>query len=37
MTEEKEEQFPSSNICWICETLIEDENVRDYCHITVKI
>ena len=35
MTEE-EEQFQSSNICWICERLIEDEKVRDHCHITGK-
>ena len=35
MTEE-EEQFQSSNICWICEKLIEDEKVRDHCHITGK-
>ena len=33
---EKEEQFQSSNICWICEKLIEDEKVRDHCHITGK-
>ena len=25
MTEEEEEQFQSSNICWICEKIIEDE------------
>ena len=35
MTEE-EEQFQSSNIRWICEKLIEDEKVRDHCHITGK-
>ena len=35
MTEE-EEQFQSSNICWICEKLIEDEKVRDHCLITGK-
>ena len=36
MTEEEEKQFQSSNICWICEKLIEDDNrkVRDHCHIT---
>ena len=35
MTEE-EETFQSSNTCWICEKLIEDddEKVRDHCHIT---
>ena len=35
MTEE-EENFRSSNICWICEKLIDDEKVRDHCHITGK-
>ena len=31
MSEEKEEQFQSSNTCWICEKLIDDddEKVRD--------
>ena len=35
MTKE-EEQFKSSNTCWICEKLIEngDEKVRGYYHIT---
>ena len=35
MTKE-EEQFQSSNTCWICEKLIDDEKVRDHCHITEK-
>ena len=35
MTEE-EENFRSSNICWMCEKLIDDEKVRDHCHITRK-
>ena len=35
MTEE-EEQFQPSNISWICEKLIDDEEVRDNCHITGK-
>ena len=35
MTEE-EENFRSSNICWICEKLIDDEKVRNHCHITGK-
>ena len=35
MTEE-EEQFQLSNTCWICEKLIDDEKVRDHCHITGK-
>ena len=35
---EEEEQFQSSNTCWICEKLIDDddEEVRDHCHITGK-
>ena len=24
------------NTCWICEELIDDENVRDHCHVTEK-
>ena len=36
--EEQQQQFESSNTCWICETLIDDdsEKVRDHCHITGK-
>ena len=36
---EEEEQFQSSNICWICEKLIDDddEKVRDHCHTTGKV
>ena len=35
---EEEEQFKSSNTCWICEKLIDDdyEKVRDHYHVTVK-
>ena len=35
----EEEQFQSSNTCWICEKLIDDddEKVRDQCHITGKV
>ena len=38
MSEEEEEQFQSSNICWICEKPIDDddEKVRDHCHVTGK-
>ena len=38
MSEKEEEQFQSSNICWICKNLIDDddEKVRDHCHITEK-
>ena len=36
MSEEEEKQFQSSNISWICEKLIDDDNetVRDHCHVT---
>ena len=33
---EEEKQFQSSNMCWICEKLIEDKKVRDHYHITGK-
>ena len=35
---EEEEQFQSSNTCWISEKLIDDddEKVRDHCHVTGK-
>ena len=36
MIEKDEENFQSSNTCWICEKLIEDEKVRDHCHINGK-
>ena len=38
MSEKDEEEFQSSNTCWICKKLIddEDEKVRDHCHITGK-
>ena len=38
MSEKEEEQFRSSNICWNCEKLIDDddEKVRDNCHVTGK-
>ena len=38
MGEEEEEEFQSSNTCWICEKLIDndDEKVRDHCHVTGK-
>ena len=37
MSEEEQEQFQSSNTCWICEKLIDDDDdgkVRDHCHMT---
>ena len=38
MIEEEEEQFQSSNTCWICKKLIDNDNekVREHCHITGK-
>ena len=32
----EEEQFQSSNICWICEKLIDNDDgkVRNHCHVT---
>ena len=38
MSEEEEGQFQSSNICWICKKLIDDddEKVRHHRHITGK-
>ena len=36
---EEEKEFQSSDICWICEKLIDDDNekVRDHCHVTGKL
>ena len=38
MSAKEEEQFQSSNICWICEKLIDDGNdkVSGHCHIIGK-
>ena len=38
ISEEEEEQFQSSNTCWICEKLIgnDNEKVRDHCHVIGK-
>ena len=38
MSKEEDEQFQSSNMCWICEKLIDDddEKVIDCCHVTGK-
>ena len=35
--EKEEEQFQSSNTCWVCEKLIDDEKVRGNCHVTEKL
>ena len=38
MGEKEKEQFQSSNTCWICEKLIDDDNekVRNHCHVIGK-
>ena len=37
MNTEEGERFEQSNICWICNKLIDvDEKVRDHCHISGK-
>ena len=36
MTPEQNEEIERSNICWICDRLIDDNKVRDHCHITGK-
>ena len=38
MNEEEEHLFQKSNSCWICKTLIDndEEKVRDHCHVTGK-
>ena len=33
---QKHENFRSSNTCWICEKVIDDEKVRDHFDITRK-
>ena len=39
MSEEEEHLFEQRNSCWICRTLIvnDDEKVRDHCHVTGKL
>ena len=36
MSLEEEEQFEKAKICWICNKLIDNDKVRDHCHITCK-
>ena len=38
ISEEEEHLFQKSNSCWICKKLIDidEENVRDHCHVTGK-
>ena len=35
MTAEQNEEFEKSNICWVCNKLIDtgDTRVRDHCHM----
>ena len=35
MSTEEEERFQLSNICWICDKLIDvgDDKVRDHCYL----
>ena len=33
MSEEDEENYNSTITCWICEKNIEEDKVRDHCHI----
>ena len=34
MTQQDEEHFRNTNICWFCEKESLDTNVRDHCHLT---
>ena len=38
MSAKEEEKFQLTNNCWICDKLfdVEDDKVRDHCHITEK-
>ena len=38
MSEEEQQQFQLSDVCWIYDKLIDndDEKVRDHCHVTGK-
>ena len=36
MSTEEEEQFEKSEICWICDKIIDDNKVRGHCHIAGK-
>ena len=36
MTQEDEEDFQNTNICWFCDKEILDNKVRDHCHLTGK-
>ena len=36
VTQEDEEDYSNSNICRLCEKIIECDKVRDHCHLTGK-
>ena len=36
MTNEDEEIYNNSQICWTCEEKLNTDKVRDHCHITGK-
>ena len=36
MTQEDDEQYRITNICWFCEEEISFDKVRDHCHLTGK-
>ena len=35
-TEQEENLFQKSNNCWICKKFIDNDKVRDHCHVTSK-
>ena len=34
MTQEDEEEFKNSKVCWFCELPLGGRAVRDHCHLT---
>ena len=36
MTNEEEESFQQSTICWLCENPLDEDTVRDHDHLTGK-
>ena len=36
MTNEDEEIYNNSHICWICKQELNTDKVRDHCHVTGK-
>ena len=37
MTNEDEEIYNNSQICWICKEELNTDKVRDHCHVTGKL